>query len=390
MVISGHVAGLAVMRSLGRAGVPVVALRHDPGEFGHRSRWVSEEIRVPHPEHEESAFVERLFELVERFAGALLIPTSDEAVKAVARHKERLQEHYVVACTQWTVAERFIDKKHTYALAADLGVPAPRTVVAHSMDDLEAARDALEFPCLVKPRESHRYVEVFGRKMVTVRNFDEMRRAYTEAAEAQLDVLIQEFIPGDDTAGVSYNAYMHDGEPLVACTAQKIRLSPPQTGRPRVVVSRYIPEVTTAARTILNGLGVYGFACTEFKRDPRDGVYKLMEINGRPNLSTALSVRCGVDFPTIIYEHLMEGTLPVAGPWRTGVYWIDGVADLVQSARYLRRERFSPRSLLRPYVRPHVWATFELEDCRPFASRARALAQKSVSLARVPARMRWP
>lgn len=379
LVISGHYAGLAVMRSLGRAGVPVVALRHSPGDFGHRSRWVTNDIAVPHPEYEESAFIERLLDLVPDYAGAMVIPTSDEAVKAVSRHKDRLQEHYVVACVDWAVAERFIDKKHTYAVADELGVPAPRTVVARSIDDLEAAREVLDFPCLVKPRESHLYYEAFGRKMVTVQTFDEMRRAYLEAADAGLDVLIQEFIPGDDTAGVNYNAYVHDGEPLVACTAQKIRLFPAQTGRPRVLISRDIPEIATAARTILNGLGVYGFACTEFKRDARDGVYKLMEINGRPNLSTALSVACGVNFPTIIYEHLMEGTLPAPSVGRTGLYWVDGLADAVYTARHLREQRLSPRSLLRPYVRPHVWASFDPRDIRPFVARATALARNRSS-----------
>jgi len=375
LVISGHYAGLAVMRSLGRAGIPVVALHHSADDFGHRSRWVSQDIHVANPEHEENAFVERLVELAADFPGALLIPTSDEAVKAVARHKERLDKHYVVACVEWTIAERFIDKMHTYALAAELGVPAPRTVVAHSIDDLETAREALDFPCLVKPRESHLYMEAFGRKMVLVRNFYEMRQAYLEAADAGLDVLIQEFIPGEDTAGVNYNSYVHAGEPLVACTAQKIRLSPPQTGRPRVLVSRHIDEIAAGARTILNGLGIYGFTCTEFKRDARDGVYKLMEVNGRPNLSTALSVECGVNFPVIIYEHLMEAKLPVPGSWRSGLYWIDGLSDVPYSARDLRRQRFSPKSLLRPYFRPHVWATFERGDLRPFAARARVAAR---------------
>ncbi|MDQ3709197.1 MAG: hypothetical protein M3387_07835 [Actinomycetota bacterium] len=384
MVISGGITGLAVMRSLGRAGVPVVALHHDPNDFAHRSRWVNEDIAVPHPEHAERAFIERMIELAESFAGALLIPTSDEAVKALARHKEGLQHHYVVACTGWTVAERFIDKKHTYAVANHLGVPAPRTLVPHSIDDLDAAREALEFPCLVKPRESHRYFEVFRRKMVKVHTLDDMRRAYLEAENAGLDVLLQEFIPGDDAAGVNYNAYIHEDEPLAACTAQKVRLSPPETGAPRVLVSRHVPEVATAARTILNGLGVNGFSCTEFKRDARDGVYKLMEINGRLNFSSALSTRCGVDFPTIVYEHLMEEKRPVAGSWRTGVYWINGLSDIVHSARHRRRERYSPRSLLRPYFRPHVWATLDPDDLRPFA--ASVLASSAARLSRTRAR----
>lgn len=367
-MVTGGTAGLAVVRALGAAGVAVTVLRHDPGEFSHTSRFADDSIDVPHPEHAEDDFVGALIGLASRHRGSLLIPSSDEAVKALARNKAQLAEHYVVACMDWAIAELFIDKMHTYALAERLGVPAPWTVVPGSAGELELLRGKVDYPCLVKPRESHLYFEAFGRKMATVRTFDEMAAAYREAGDRGLQVLIQELIPGDDRAGVNHNAYVCDGEVAVECTAQKMRLSPPGTGRPRVLVSREVPEVLAPARTMLRGMAIDGFACTEFKRDARDGVYKLMEINGRPNYSMALSVRCGMNFPAMIYEHLIEGRTPGPRAWSTGVYWIDD-SDIVKSARYGRREPFGPRDYIRPYVRPHVWATFDRGDLRPFLSR---------------------
>jgi len=378
MVMAGGVAGLAVVRALESVGVPVIVLYHDVHDVGRASRYATASIRVPHPEHAETEFVDQMLAVGPVHTGALLLPTSDEAVKTLGRHKRALERHYVVGCVNWEVSERFIDKRHTYELAERLGVPAPRTVVPGSVDGLEAARDVLQFPCLVKPRESHRYVEVFGRKMVKVDSHAEMIEAVREADEAGLDVLIQEFIPGGDDAGVNYNAYFQDGRPLAACTAQKLRLSPPEMGRPRVLISRHVPDVAELATALISEMGVEGFSCTEFKWDRRDATYELMEINGRPNHSTALSVRCGVNFPAIIYRHLIQGELPTESSYETGVYWIDEVADVARSFSSRRTERYPWRDYLRPYVRPRVLATFDRRDPAPLVARCVGIGARAL------------
>jgi D-aspartate ligase len=181
--------------------------------------------------------------------------------------------------------------------------------------------------------------------------------------------MLQELIPGDDTHGVNYNCYMWDGEPLVEFTAQKLRLSPPGFGAPCAIVSRQIPEVVEPGRRILRALGFNGYACVEFKRDARDGVYKLMEVNGRVNLSLLLSVRCGINFAWLMYRHLVFGERPKAQAYRSGVYWLEGAKDAYYGAVGIAGGRISLRSFLRPYVGPHVFAIADLRDVRPALKR---------------------
>ncbi len=123
-------------------------------------------------------------------------------------------------------------------------------------------------------------------------------------------MLIQELIPGPDAYGVNYNAYRVGGAIVAECTARKVRQAPPGFGLPRVVRSVEVPQVVEPGRAILEALGLEGFACTEFKYDARDRTFKLLEVNGRHNLSTLLSVRSGMNFPWISYRHLTSGTLP--------------------------------------------------------------------------------
>jgi D-aspartate ligase len=377
IILGSHVMGLAVIRALGVMGLPIVVVVYDEREeMGYVSKYVSERIPAPHPEKFEEEFIDLLVKSATRFGGGLLIPTSDETLCVISRHKTLLERHYLVGCTEWNITEQFIDKKHTYALADAIGVPAPKTTVPHSMEDVEMYSKTVDYPCLVKPCQSHNYFDRFKRKMTRVDNLQQMLAAYQEAADAGLETMLQELIPGDDALGLNYNSYFWDGEPLIEFTAEKVRNAPPQFGSPRVVVSKHIPEVLEPGRKILKAMGFYGFSCTEFKKDARDGVYKLMEVNGRHNRSGLLAVHCAINFPLIQYKHLVCGELPLACDYRAGVYWIDIFRDIGYSLKCFRKEGYSLSQYALPYRSPHVFAIWDKQDPRPFIRRGINLSKK--------------
>ena len=109
-----------------------------------------------------------------RFEGSLLAPTSDATLAAISRHKSTLERHYVVGCTDWEITKLYLEKKYTYELAEKVGVPAPKTTVPHSIEDVERYAETVQYPCLVKPCQGHQYFEVFRTKMVKVENLDQM------------------------------------------------------------------------------------------------------------------------------------------------------------------------------------------------------------------------
>jgi predicted ATP-grasp superfamily ATP-dependent carboligase len=388
VVLSGHIMALGVARSLGAAGIPVVLARYRDDDMAQASRFVTRSVRVPRPGDEEEAFIVALERLGPSVEGSPLLPASDETLLAVARHRERLGRWYRVAAPAAALVERIIMKEHTYALAEQIGVPAPRTVLVGSEADLERHRDAFPFPCLAKPSQSHRYQDLFGRKMVRVETIDELAAAYRQAAAAGLEIMLQELIPGDDRSGVNYNSYRVPGSPPVEFTAAKVRLTPRRFGPPSVVVSREIPEVVEPARRLLEALGFEGFSCTEFKRDQRDGVYKLMEVNGRFNLSSLLMLRSGLNFPLMAYRHLLSGEAPAPTAAAPGVYWIDGTKDVVYAVPELLRRPWGIPAFTQPYRRPHVFAVFDRHDPRPLAVRYRHLVGRGVAF--VARRIRRP
>jgi len=370
IVLGTHTMGLAVIRSLGMMGVPVVAVYYDRRkDMGYVSKYVKCTIYAPHPEREEEKFVELLLGCASRFGGGLLIPVSDETLVAVSRHKDLLASRYIVACAEWEVTKRLIDKKYSYALAESVGVAVPRTLTPQSMTDVECYGKTIEYPCLVKPCQSHLFFARFGRKMIPVDNFKQMVSVYQQAVDAGMDVMLQEIIPGEDTHVVNYNSYFWGGKPLVEFTAQHIRKAPPEFGSPCIAVSKQIPEVIEPGRRILNAMGFYGYSCTEFKKDSRDGVYKLMEVNGRHNLSTLLAVNCGINFPWLHYRHLVDGIMPEQTKFREELYWVDVERDLPYIPRKIFRQKESLKQILDPYVHPHISAVYDSHDIKPFIKR---------------------
>jgi D-aspartate ligase len=369
IVLSSHTMGLGVIRSLGMAGVPIVVFYYEKKDMGYVSKFVKEKIFTPHPEKYEDKFIRILMQYGKKYDGSILIPADDATLISVSKNKSVLSDHYIVACPNWEISEKFIDKKYTYAIAESINLPAPKSFLPRSLEDLEKYGKIVGYPCIVKPCRSHTYFEHFRKKMVKVKNIDELVGEYLNVKASGIEVLIQEYIPGDDTQGVNYNSYFWAGEALIEFTAQKIRLSPPEFGVPRVVKSKYLPELIESGRKIIRAIGFSGFSCTEFKKDSRDGIYKLMEINGRHNRSGLLSLRCGINFPLIEYKHLTEGKRPVPCSFQPDKYWIDEFHDIVSSLKYYRKERYSLKEYLRPYFRSNIFSVFNFSDPKPFLKR---------------------
>ena len=370
MVLSAHVAAMGGIRCLQTAGIPVISAHYAASDFAHRSRHVTDRLEVPHPERDEDGFVEALVTAARRFGPTLLVPANDATLGVVSRHKAVLSEYHTVAAADWSVLERIIDKRHTYELAHAIGVPAPRTATPTSRSDAERIAAEVAYPCLVKPRVSHQYVERFGSKLARVHDQAELLAEYDRTAEAGVEVMIQEFIPGDDRHSFIFDSYRADGA-SIEFTAQKVRLGPPEFGLARVVVSRQMPELHEPAGRLLDALGYTGYSCTEFKRDPRDGIIKLIEVNGRVNRSILHPLAAGLNYPALMYRHLVRGEpveAPAVSPKR--VYWIDLASDLRWAAHDLRTRDQTVREILRPYLGPSVFAVGDGWDFGPFVDRS--------------------
>jgi predicted ATP-grasp superfamily ATP-dependent carboligase len=127
----------------------------------------------------------------------------------------------------------------------------------------------------------------------------------------------------------------------------------------------------------------------EFKRDSRDGVYKFMEVNARTNLSGSLAVNCGINFPWIIYRHIMYNEIPFFSEQKMGIYWIDIAKDLMHLIMSRNIEHFTMRQYVKPYFKKKIFAILSWKDPMPFIVLMRYLVSKAFSKIREGLKRRW-
>lgn len=293
--------GLAAIRQLARAGIPVVAVDQRRSALGFRSRY-GFGVLAPDPLDDPDGYVEALAALGDAIGRpAPIFPTHDDHLNAISRAIEKLGKRFLYPFPGWDVLGPIQSKRHQLARAAELGIAVPRTT--------EEPTDELGFPVLVKPSEPVGFRRAFGRQSFRCETRAELDEAWERALPH--DPLVQEVVPGGDEELYSVGTYTSaDGEALGVFCGRKLRQIPPGVGTGRVCETVWIDELVEQALRLLHSLGFAGIAQTEFKRDPRTGEHKLMEVNPRLWQWHGLAAAAGVDLPWIAYWDLLGARLP--------------------------------------------------------------------------------
>jgi D-aspartate ligase len=249
----------------------------------------------------------------------------------------------------WDVLESVQSKRKQLEHAEAAGVEIPSTIYPASGQEARAAAEEIGLPVLLKPEHPVGFKQRFRRQAFRCETLGEVERAYSDAQE--FGPMLQELIPGGDDTLYTVGSYLRrDGTPLGVFSGRKLRQTPPGIGTCRVGEAVWIDEAVAAALRLLNEFGYHGLSQVEFKRDPRDGGFKLMEINPRLWQWHALATACGVDLPLIAYADLVGESPPQAEMNGYGKRW---------AITLLPGERPAPQ---RP---PYVDAVFARDDPKP-------------------------
>ena len=370
LVIGCYIMGLGVIRALHLKNIDVVAMHYEKTDVAHLSRYASERVRIPHPGKEAKEFINFLVTNAHRWRDSLILPTDDYAASSVAKNKDILSRYYVVGSPDWDVLSLFMEKEKTYKLAAECGVPHPKTFTPDNFQELREIENNITYPCILKPVRSHEFKSVFDRKNFEVNEASELLEKFKLCLEANQPVLVQEIIPGPDTNIYKMHTYMNSQGVLVGkFFMRKLRSNPQPFGVARVIVSEK-PDMETEelGEILLTSAGYKGgFYSIEFKKDPRDNKLKLMEVNTRMPRVNWLATSCGINFPWLIYMDLMENQQIDIEDYKENYYWIDEYADFYNAIFRHRQENIKFSDYLKPYLsRNKVYALFSLSDPVPF------------------------
>jgi predicted ATP-grasp superfamily ATP-dependent carboligase len=271
------------------------------------------------------------------------------------------------------------DKRLTDRMARESGVPYPGTWYPARENDLD--RLDLRFPVIIKPAISIHMQHAARLKALPAANLDELHAAYRTAMQlvSPDEIMIQEIIPGGGANQVSVATFCVDGTITQAMTARRRRQYPIDYGLGSSFVEAVaLPELLDPAAQVLSYMRASGMVEVEFKQDPRDGVYKLLDINIRPWGWHTLCMSCKLDLPYIQYQHLAGESSPHYTP-RYGTRWIRVATDLPAGIQEMRAGVTTPWMYARSLIGRNTFSVLDWRDPLPVFGDLAVLASRAVA-----------
>jgi predicted ATP-grasp superfamily ATP-dependent carboligase len=365
VVIGGDYQGLGIVRSLGRMGVPVCVI-DDEHSISRFSRYATHAVRVPDLRQEEPT-IETLLRIGRslNLQGWVLFPTRDEIVAALARHRSTLFEIFRVPVPAWDTVRWMLDKRYTYQLAQQLNIPFPKTwspITEETLDTIDTP-----FPLVLKPAIKEHFFYATKAKAWRVNSRAELHLLFRRASQlaGSSEVLIQDLIPGDGRQQFSYCAFFKDGRAIGSMVTRRRRQHPHDFGRASTFVETIdLPALEALSNRFLRSINYYGLVEVEFKLDPRDGQFKLLDINARTWGYHALGSHAGVDFPSLLYRDQLSSPVETCRG-RPGVSWVRLLTDVPTGLIDVAAGRLRFRDFCQSLRSYHIEAVFNSEDPVP-------------------------
>jgi predicted ATP-grasp superfamily ATP-dependent carboligase len=263
---------------------------------------------------------------------AVLLPCADIWVSAIAALSPELGERFPSSIASASAIEQLVDKASFSKTLVRLGIPHPRSEIVETGEDLVAILGPGFEGAFLKPRDSARFFRHFRCKAFRADTPEELASRLGQVTDAGLGVIVQEYIPGPPS-----NHYFIDGFRDVRGTVralfarQRLRMYPPSFGNSTLMQSVAISGVSEAANSLqdlLADLQYRGVFSAEFKLDPRDGRFKLLEVNTRPWWYVEFAARCGVDVCSMAYRDALGQPVETIESYRTAVTCVYPYMDL--------------------------------------------------------------
>jgi D-aspartate ligase len=336
--------GIFLMRHFPKYGIKAYGLDCDEKELGFKSRFGTKMI-CPDPENNGKEFVEFMINMRRDYdINPVLIPTADKFVLPLNDYEKEFSDKYYYTLPKENLLRKLTSKKSTYELAVQYGFPTPKTCITKDSSELEIFVKDVEFPCILKPEfpESWRsgILEKFveGEKVVIVNSSEELFSKYDTIKKYDDRVIVQEIIKGDDCNLHYFVSYCDKNQNCIGSfTGIKERIAPVHFGSASYVNLVYNEKLESISIDWLKKMNFWGISGIEVKKDSRDGIFKLIEVNPRFGLWDETGTKFGIDVAMMSYNELTGNILTPVTNTKTNIRWISVHRDIRASAEYVSK-----------------------------------------------------
>ena len=311
----GHI-DLAMVRSLGQAGARVTVGSPNGTGFARYSRYAHHILEFSSPDLREIASETIAF--IQTGVVTHVITAEESLIVHLNAQRAEIEPFATLLFPGSEAFAECLHKDRTLARAAHLGIPAPRTYVPPTLDDLHPCRD-WTYPVVFKPNHRDpRLRHPSARDYIAsyAQTYDDLCAQVAQLGPYADPPMIQEFAVGE---GVGVEVLMRDGEPRLLFQHRRLREKPATGGISVLCESEKLsPQLADHAVRLLRDMRWDGVAMVEFRQDPATGEAKLLEVNGRFWGSLPLALHAGADFPAELLRTQLDRDYRPAQTYRVG------------------------------------------------------------------------
>ena len=243
----------------------------------------------------------------------ILIGTNDFYVKLISKNAKYLSKWYLFNYPNYKTVTTLLEKDEFYNKYKDI-LDMPKTYIYSCIEKKLDLKDFL-YPLIVKPGDGVKYYKhkfENQSKVYKIYNKEELKKVLKTIENSGYDdkLIIQEFIPGDDSKLFDSMFYVDSkGSPVHSTFAQIALQEHTNTGVGNCTClingfneNNDKENVINKLKDFLISINYNGFAEFDLKYDERDKKYKIFEINPRQarcsyyfSLSCENLVKCLVD-----------------------------------------------------------------------------------------------
>ena len=370
VVVGGGVSGLAAIRALGRAGVPVYCVDDRKNEAMYSS-YCKKSLVAPNISEDENLLRNTLLKIRPLASGAVLFPVSDSMAIHLSNLRNEL-ENYILTVSKKDILETLINKKRFYETLTKQEVPHPITIYVEDYETAMKISKRITYPVYIRPSLSQQFSKIFQIKGFVAKSEEELLRYFKLTKDANLEVMIQEIILGPPTHHIFIDGYMDsETNPKAFFARQRLRMWPLAFGNSTLCKSIAIKQVISQKEMVsryLKSVNYSGIFSAEFKKDQRDGIFKLLEINSRTSAwFSALSAKCGVNIMLIAYLNAIGKDTEYTDKYESDVKWLEIETEIKAVAGMISNGDLTITSWLSTLLQPNQeYFSFAKDDLDPF------------------------
>ncbi len=329
VILGGGINGYGLVRSFSREKIVPLVIS-EKKDFVYYSKHTVE--LVLNDEH-QSHLLEVLHNIQKMLnpQKIIIIPTTDRYVEFIGDNYTVLNDLFLVPQPNWNISQTLLKKSLLYEVAERIKVKFPKTVVVHSIEEAATIDEKLDYPILLKPSLQAGFKNAIGWNVLIIDGKEMKERIVNQLANSDLknnSFVFQEIIPGSPSSLYTFTSYSNrESEVLAYSVGRKIRQNPPDAG---TIVSGKVDnneEMVEMCKRMIKETDYYGFSNIEFKKDDRDGEFKLMEINIRPGIWNYSATASGVNLAKVMYDDLLNHKSSVVVNNKKEIVWANFIFD---------------------------------------------------------------